>query len=574
MKRGMSVLLAALLVPALVVPALGCGNDGTAAVPDLSLWTGDETVSTLSGEVLGFDDRADTWVWRAIPFARPPVGPLRWKAPVDPDPWADVREETEYCSECPQYDIDNSVLGDEDCLYLNVWRPQSDGTDLPVYFWIHGGGNSMGSASDETYNGARIAGRSDMVVVSTNYRLGPLGWFAHSSLRSGEAGSEADDSGNFGTLDLIQALEWVRDNIEAFGGDPDNVTMAGESAGAINVLSLMISPPADDLFHRAIIQSGIPIANPVSVGEESARDVTLKLLVDDGTAVDEADAEARLEAMAGEEVESYLRSKTPAELLAGYESASFGMIAFPFIFEDGTVIPETGFETLERGTYPGKVPVIIGSNKYETKVFLFMDPQFVGKDDLYQVVTAYTSDLWKVIGVDEVARVLSSHDDQPEVFAYQFLWGAAAQAGEGVIPDPWGLRLGACHGLDIPFFFGSGEFFGPLSPLVFTEQNRPGRVALSDLMMGYAAQFAWTGDPNRPESSFAWSPWSNGVDAPKSLLLDAGLEFTEISMSGVELTESDVKATVTPEVLDLLESESLGFLTEFVDRNWLEKAAP
>jgi len=128
MKRRMFGLLAALLVLALVVPALGCGNDGTAAVPALSLWTGDETVRTLSGEVLGFEDRADTWVWRAIPYARPPVGPLRWKAPVDPDPWGDVREETEYCSECPQYDIDNSVLGDENCLSTACWAMKTAST--------------------------------------------------------------------------------------------------------------------------------------------------------------------------------------------------------------------------------------------------------------------------------------------------------------------------------------------------------------------------------------------------------------------------------------------------------------
>ena len=571
--RGLVVSLILLLILALAVPLAGCGGE-TTAVPALSSWTGDETVRTLYGPVTGFEGQADTWVWKAIPYAEPPIGALRWKAPRDPDPWTDPREETGYCSECPQYDIGSDIVGDEDCLYLNVWRPQSDETDLPVYFWIHGGGNSGGSASYDSYNGTNIAGRSDMVVVSVNYRLGPLGWFAHPSLRSGEPGDEMDDSGNYGTLDIVKALEWLRDNIEAFGGDPDNVTVAGESAGAINVFSLLISPPAEDLFHRAIAQSGIPISNSPSEGEDSARDVLLTLLVNDETAADEADAAARLDAMSEEEIESYLRSKTPDELLASYESVSFGMIAMPFIFEDGAVIPETGFETMERGTYPNKVPIIIGSNKDETKLFLFMDTSFEGKDELYQTVAAYTSDLWKAMGVDEVARVLRSHEDQPDVYVYQFLWGSAGDAGESVVPDPWGTRLGACHGLDIPFFFGNEEFFAPLSSMFFTEQNRPGREGLSAKMMGYVAQFARTGDPNRPESSFWWVPWSNMEAAPKCLLLDADLEAARVSMSGIELTTSSIQQTAAPGLLEVLETESLRFMLEMVGEQWTAVAVP
>ncbi len=573
-RLSLSLLLALLLAVLPLVGAVGCGVNETGPAA-LSSWTGDAAVGTLYGPVTGFEDTADTWVWKAIPYAEPPVGPLRWKAPIDPAPWSDSRDETEYCSECPQYDIGNDIVGSEDCLYLNIWRPRSEETGLPVYFWIHGGGNSGGSASSDTYNGARIAGTSDMVVVTVNYRLGPLGWFTSPALRSGEPGHEMDDSGNYGTLDLIKALEWVRDNVEAFGGDPDNVTIAGESAGAINVFSLVISPPAEGLFHRAIAQSGIPITNPLSDGEESARDLALKLLVNDGTAGDEADATARLDSMSAAKLQSYLRSKTPDELLAGYESALFGMIAFPFIFEDGTVIPETGFETLEQGTYPSKVPMVIGSNKDETKLFLFLDPAFVGKDELYQRVTAYTSDLWKAVGVDEVARALRSNEDQPDVYVYQFLWGAAGEAGESVLPDPWGARLGACHGLDIPFFFGSDDSFESLGSVLFTEQNRPGKEALSAAMMAYAASFARTGDPNPTEGGLVeWEPWSNAAGGPKCILLDAGLEAASISMSGEELTEASVKATVPPEVAEFLETGSLRFVLDIVGRRWAEVAVP
>ena len=198
MMRGFVVLLATLLVLALAAPVIGCGDT---VLRELSTWTWDETVQTLYGPVVGFEDGADAWVWKAIPYAQPPVAKLRWRAPIDPDPWSRPRAETEFCSECPQYDIGGDVFGDEDCLYLNVWRPQSDETGLPVYFWIHGGGNSGGSASNDAYNGANIASRSDLVVVTVNYRLGPLGWFTHPSLRSGEGDHELDDSGNYGTLD-------------------------------------------------------------------------------------------------------------------------------------------------------------------------------------------------------------------------------------------------------------------------------------------------------------------------------------------------------------------------------------
>jgi len=202
-----------------------------------------------------------------------------------------------------------------------------------------------------------------------NYRLGPLGWFTCEALRSDESGSELDNSGNYGTLDLIRALTWVKENIAAFGGDPGRVTVAGESAGAINIFSLLISPQATGLFHGAIAQSGMPIALPVEAGEESAREVILKLLVADGTAATKGAAQSRLGQMSNDEINVYLRSKTASQLLGAYENTGLGMISFPFIFEDGTVIPEVGFDALETGEYPNKVPMIIGSNKKRPRYF-------------------------------------------------------------------------------------------------------------------------------------------------------------------------------------------------------------
>jgi len=568
-----------ILAIAVLLLACSCGGGDTStptatATPtgatEVAPWLGEPIVETVYGAVKGYEDEANTWVWKAIPYAKPPVGDLRWKAPRDPEPWEGIKEKAEFCSPCTQYDVMESVMGSdltigsEDCLYLNIWRPQSDETNLPVYVWIHGGGNSMGEAATPGYYGANLASKSNMVFVSMNYRLGPLGWFTHPALRSGEPGDEADDSGNYGTLDLIKALKWIRDNITAFGGDPGNVTITGESAGGFNVLSLMISPMAENLFHKAMCQSGMKVANPMSIGEESVEQVLLTLLVNDGTATDIAAAEIYRHDMSDAEIEAYLISKSVEELFACYEQTGFGMILFPDIFMDGTVIAADGFDTFQTGDYPNKVPIIIGSTKEELKMFLFMDPSFTGKDELYQIVASYGSDFWKASGVDDVARELTSHEDQPGVYVYQFLWGAGGDVGESPIPDPWGFKLGACHSLDIPFFLGNDTFNIMMTSWVFTDENRAGREALSDAMMAYVARFARTGDPDKPWGDLPeWKPWTNGIDQPKCMLFDADGDVADIAMSTMELTISGVIETVQSEVPEPLYSEALEYLSSF-----------
>jgi len=559
-RNRVSIVLLPLLLIALLLSAVGGCQSSTEQ--GLSDWAGGVKVRTLCGKVEGKVSGEEVVVWKGIPYAKPPVGDLRWKAPRDPDPWKGTLEALDFGSESTQYGITGLIKGSEDCLYLNVWRPQSDDDDLPVYFWIHGGGNSMGAASEKGYDGANLARNCNMVVVSVNYRLGPLGWFTCEALRSDDPGAELDDSGNYGTLDLIQALTWVKDNIAAFGGDPGKVTVAGESAGAINIFSLLISPLAQGLFHGAIAESGIPIALPVAAGEQSAREVITKLLVADRTAQDETAAQARLNQMSDGEINLYLRAKTAAQLLGAYEMTGFGMISFPFIFEDGNVIPKTGFEALETGDYPNKVPIIIGSNKEETKIFLWattLSPgnMFENRDDLYQKVASVTSDLWKVKGVDEIARALNGQSGQPAVYVYQFLWGSPDASGTSVLPGEYGLKLGACHAMDVPFFFGNWNFFDVLSGMVFNEQNRQGREDLSRDMQAYVAKFVRTGDPCPDGSGLVeWQPWSNAAGGPKCVLLNADLNAASIAMSTVELTEADVTARIDTEVRQVIKSFS------------------
>ncbi len=530
----------------------GAAADGGAvdAEQPSPVWSGTVTVETAQGTVEGLQDEADTLCWRSIPFARPPVGELRWKAPQPPEAWEGVRQATEFTQFCTQYHgygmtmSDVKLEGTEDCLYLNIWRPRSDQSDLPVYFWIHGGGNSIQLPVLAEFSGANLARASNVVVVTIHYRLGPFGWLSHPALRAGE--DALDDSGNFGTLDIIRALEWVQENIAAFGGDPENVMITGESAGGSNVFTLMISSLASGIFHRAIAESGGTSTATPAEGEQHVDELLEKLLVIDGTAADAQAAATHRENMSTEEIETYLRSKTAFEIMAGYEGGAGGMISFPNKFVDGTVLPEEGFERLDTGDYPNQVPIIMGTNKDESKLFMaprYMDGIIGGtasqeEVELYNLIAGYSSDLWKVRGADDPARKMSAH--QSDVYVYQFLWGSVREDGSSSVAGPYGTLLGAYHGIEIDFFFNIET--GLLGPLMFSEQNRPGREALTSAVMSYAAQFLRTGNPGSGTSGDLpeWQAWSNESGDPKCILLDADPEVTLIEMSTVELTTEGI----------------------------------
>ena len=234
---------------------------------------------TQAGQVLGFADTYNTQAWLDIPYAAAPVGELRWRAPQAAEAWTGVRNALQYGATCTQFSgilsgqegDDGDLVGNEDCLSLNVWSPRLAPNELankklPVMFWIHGGGNDSGTAN--IYQAHHLAGSKDVIVVLINYRLGLMGWFSHDAIRA-NANNFEDASGNFGTLDIIAALGWVKNNISAFGGDPDNVTIFGESAGGRNVFSLLASPLAKGLFHRAISQSGTADTTLLTLAENS-----------------------------------------------------------------------------------------------------------------------------------------------------------------------------------------------------------------------------------------------------------------------------------------------------------------
>ncbi len=527
-------------------------------------WQQTDVVKTNSGSVEATEGEDNTLVWKAIPYAEPPVGALRWKAPQAAKPWAGIRAETDFPDVCSQLDFTGSgaVVGGEDCLYLNIWRPDSPEKNLPVYVWLHGGGNSIGGgAQTEGYYGHSVANRSNMVFVSLNWRLGPLGWHAHPALRSGD--DPLSDSGNFGTLDIIQSLQWIQDNIEAFGGDPDNVTITGESAGAMNVMSLLISPLAEGLFHKAISQSGGDISQTMAQAELSANEMLAKMRVNDGLAANLEEAAQQLTELSNDEIENYLRNAETEQLLAGYDTLAFGMLSLPTIFRDGEVVSASGLQTYQDGGYLNKVPTILGSNRDETKLFLFTESAFTidGEFDepFFSAVSRLSSDSYKVNAVDNPARALATYPDHPGIYAYEFLWGAAIGDKPSPLPGNFPLMLGACHSLDVPFFFNSDNFNEIMSSWVFTEENRAGRKALTSAMMRYAAALAYNGNPNENiEDLPHWKAWTE--NQPQVIMWDSNGDEFAISMSSSEMTFEDVRQRLQDSVSTEIFSRSLEFI--------------
>ena len=309
-------------------------------------------IDTEYGKLSGFQHDDGTWAWYGVPYAKPPVGELRWQPPVKPDAWEGVRWATGWADQSaqnPAYVAFGEGGMSEDSLYLNVTVPDGvDGEKLPVMVWFHGGGFAILTGNTKAFNNTSLP-KEGVVVVTVNHRLGPLGYMAHPALT---AESPNETSGNYGQLDLIAALEWVRDNIEAFGGDPDNVTIFGESGGGGKVLSLINSPMASGLFHKAIVQSGMagpddqlmPVENLLAAEEQ------------DGIAVAEA-----LGVQNAEDVAAALRAVPWPQLVAAADGS--GRVFSPNV--DGVYMLDGIRDSFEAGQH-NDVPIIAGANEGDT----------------------------------------------------------------------------------------------------------------------------------------------------------------------------------------------------------------
>ena len=564
-----------LLVSAVAMAALASACGGSGAAADTPL-----VRTTSYGAVVGNDDStaSGTYSWKGIPFAKPPVGALRWKAPVEPTAWQGPLATKSFGNACLQngriygpgannrYDSTiastlNTPVGSEDCLTLNVWRPASDTANLPVIVFVYGGSNISGYTADPVYDGAALAKTANAVVVTVNYRVGILGFMHLAQLKTGA--DAAEDSGNFALLDIVQALKFVKKNAAAFGGAADNVTLMGQSAGAINTWALMASPLAAGLFHKAVPISGgislasnlpagmLPTLNPASTYLAQGIGLLAKLLIADGKATDAATASAYIATQTSAQIADYLRTKSGNTILS---TLLLNGLTGSGPIPDGVVVPTDPIAAMAAGRY-NKVPVLAGNTADEGKLFAPFLTLLGGKpghkisdadrfnlmanfnpdaptlltaadivDASYLPVTtpvtgfnAKTALLGNVFTTPSRDNVLNTLLTQQagSVWHYQFNWAQE--------PAPWNEVYGAAHAFDLPFLFGN---FGPsvFSNAVNSNANKPGRLALSAAMMASLGSFARTGNPNTSVLGTTWQPW------PKKLVFDATLTQSSISV--------------------------------------------
>lgn len=416
----------------------------TVSAPTVAQTVG-PVAATQSGQVRGSIENGIA-TWKGIPFAAPPVGPLRWRAPQPAQRWTGVKTTTAYGHDCMQepFGGDAAPLGTppaEDCLYLNVWKPAAAKAKLPVVLWIYGGGFVNGGSSPPTYSGAPLA-RKGVMVVSFNYRVGRFGTFRHPALT--KASEDQGLGGNYGYLDQIAALRWVHRNIVAFGGDPANVTVIGESAGGMSVHTLLTSPLTRGLVKRAVVMSG---GDGVGMGGQTAQAVEetgAYFAATKGIAADDPQALAKLRTLTAEQVTDGL---SLTKLFGG------GKRTFSSPYADGRVAVDVR-KAYESGAYT-KVPVMIGATSAD-----------IGGTTGSMIAGART------IG-GELAK------QGVPVYAYRFSY-VAESLKQGA---------GAGHASDIPFFFDTQAIkYGPAT----TPRDNAVGATISD----YLVNFAKTGNPN------------------------------------------------------------------------------
>ncbi|MEL0153257.1 MAG: carboxylesterase family protein, partial [Halieaceae bacterium] len=478
-----------------------------------------DPVSTDTGSVVAYEAEDNILQWYDIPYAQAPVGDLRWRAPKAlPVTDAPIVRSADPII-CPQEAgfvsgvEGESAIGSEDCLYLDVTAPADADGSLPVMFWIHGGGNTAGHKND--YDFSRLAVNQNVVVVTINYRLGPLGWFSHPVLDTGPGAIS-----NFGTLDIIAALGWVQRNIAQFGGDKDNVTIFGESAGGHNVFTMLASPLSEGLFHKAISQSGY--VRSMSPREAYNRDREFPE-VDRGSWEFTGELGLDPETVSADA----LRAIDSNTIISTY----FGMPSdhrSPGIINDGVVIPSEGFAAALANPQYAKtdVPVMAGANNEEVTLWMGLNRYFVDaaypltkwlppkvtlkNPEMYKFWVRQRSEGWKAQGVDRPLASLEAAG-YTSLYAYRYDWNDQ----EDSFLIKFSEVLGAAHASEISFVQGKA-MYGPIGSYMYPDTDSA--RDMTDIMMTAWGNFARDGKPGSVKGD-AWAPYVSR--APHYMVLDS-----------------------------------------------------
>jgi para-nitrobenzyl esterase len=463
-------------------------------------------VATRNGTIMGVSLPDGMVAFRGIPYAAPPIGMLRWKPPSPATPWVGIRQAIEFGPACLQpksppgnlYADDPSAMS-EDCLYLNIWKPEQ-AKSVPVMVWIHGGAFSTGNPASGLYDGAELA-RRGVIVVSVNYRLGILGFLAHPELSQESA---LHVSGNYGLLDQLEALRWVKSNIAAFGGDAANVTIFGESAGALSVMDLLASPPARGLFSKAIVQSGYMVSN--------AELHTSRY----GLPSAEVTGVATATALGAKNIKD-LRDQDASALMEA--SAKKGFVPLPTV--DGWFLPRQLVDVFDRGEQ-ARVPILVGFNAGETRSLRMLLPPIPPSAAEYErkvkeIFGDLSDDFLKLYPSNDLEQsVLAASRDGLYGWTSQRLVLEQAAIGQPsylylfahAYPSEIPLAVQAFHASELPFVFGHVGPNASLPPNWPKPPDTPEEKALSNAMMDYWTTFARSGTP----TSKGAPPWNKFAD--------------------------------------------------------------
>ena len=492
-------------------------------------------VGSITNKVISWDD---------IPYAEPPVGELRWKAPRDFKNDRNVirPKNDNFCVQEPSTlggaEGNDEIVGTEDCLYLDIKAPTKKSEKLlPVMFWIHGGGNISGLK--DIYDFSTMVKKHDVIIVSINYRLGPFGWFTHPSIQNKQNG--LDKTSNFGTLDIIKALEWVNKNIIFFGGDPSNVTIFGESAGGHNVLSLLVAPQARGLFHKAISQSGyttsVDLVSAYKQDSKTTYTHTSEFTVNELLKIN----------YEGKDIYSFLKDLSAYDFFRSYLGKYNSEI--PLLTNDGIVIPTIGLKkALGTKDMLNNVPLIAGSNRDEVKLWIGLAEYFVEVDfsiigtifgiprvklkdeDSFEAFNYFRSAAWQLRGVIEPLSSLHAAGNY-QTYSYRYDWDDHRKF---FIADFQKL-FGAAHATEIPLLTGNNKLVGDYGFLLYP--IGPSKKFTSKNMMRFWTNFAKFGEPGESSNKIKWEKYS--PDRKNFIILDRkrNMKVIEISSSYKELIE-------------------------------------
>lgn len=522
-----------------------------------------ETRCTQYGPVVG-KDNGENYIWYGIPYGAAPVGALRWAAPEAPAAWTEPRDCSAISTMAYQYSA--GPAGTEDCLKLDIYAPKK-AKNLPVLVFIHGGNNQTGNTQEIIGN--ELVVKDECVFVSLDYRLGLFGFNCLPALQTG-----ANETGNYTLLDIAKALDWVHDNIRSFGGDPDNVTISGFSAGGRDVMAMLTSPLFDGKFQKAVAFSGgMTIADKAASASQIAWAVA-PLAVEDGVCPDTASAHDWL-LTTGSDVRDWLYSVDSARLVPLCANAGIRMSVFPHLYGDDVVLPAEGFATRNYNN----VPLIMLTGSTEFSMFNNFDGYYAGLDasvsqKAIDFGCKYGSDMYRIFNAECSAETMYENYKAP-IYLCQVDFGGETS------PSPISIMgFGAFHGIFVPMLSSVNNYSS------FYDFSAAGYQDMAAAFNTYLRNFLYTGNPNHKtmlraaserfrfsytESNTAvkWSAWT--PENKLSLVLDADAEKAIIAMKDVSTTYDEIMARMDADTT-LPEDIKMGTISHVMNGRWFSDA--